>query len=101
MQKTRTFTISARPAIYQITTPSRYSIRLQFHLLDDQPLQDVDDEAQDLGEGGVRLDDGAHEEVGDVGQLHQLLQHDGHHLLAVDLLVLEAQLGGLQHCNNK
>ena len=48
----------------------------------------------------MRLDDGAHEEVGDVGQLHQLLQHDGHHLLAVDLLVLEAQLGGLQHCNN-
>ena len=43
------------------------------------------------------LNNSSHEKDRDVGQLHKLLQYDGQDFLRVDLLLLKAELGGLQH----
>jgi len=66
------------------------------NLFDNKPLQNVHDESHDPGISGVRLNNGSHEKDRDVGQLHQLLQHDGQDFLRVDFLLLKAELSGLQ-----
>ncbi len=70
------------------------------NLFDNQPLQNVHHEPHDSWISSVRLNNSSHEEDRDVGQLHKLLQYDGQDFLRVDLLLLKAKLGGLQHCSH-
>lgn len=75
-------------------------ISYKANLFDNQPLQNVHHEPHDPGISCVRLNNSSHEEDRDVRQLHKLLQYNGQDFLCVDLLLLKAKLGGLQHCSH-
>lgn len=62
------------------------------NLLDDQPLQDVENKADDSWVRGVSLQHSPHEQCWDGGLLHELLQYDGQNFLSVDLKINEILL---------